>query len=91
MNFLPTALRYTGGAVVYYGALQLLVGVQVGVIAAALHLAMGMAVPAAIAAAMPIGLPLLIVQGALGVLWWRSRQPAPVRAPAAPVTAAATD
>ena len=46
-----------------YVALQVITGVEVGILAAGLTIATGMPLPSALAATLPLGMPLLLGQG----------------------------
>jgi len=67
--------HHARGAALTYGALQLLVGFQVALIAVAMHLKLGFSLSAALATSIPLGLPLVVIQGSALFLWWRSREP----------------
>lgn len=66
--------RRAGGVAASYAILQVLVGFQVAFLAVGMHLKLGWSLSAALAAAIPLGLPLVLIQGSIGWLWWRSRE-----------------
>lgn len=77
----PVTARTVGTTVVagmaIYAAVQVLTGVEIGVLAATLVLTKGWTLPAALAWSMPIGLPLVLLQGGLlaAVAGWMQAEP----------------
>ena len=70
LSFLAALLSRLTGYGLAYVVLQIVTGIEVGVLAAGIAIAKGMTVPAALAATViPVGVPLLCIQGAVVVAW----------------------